>query len=240
MACVVWALLVGAASAAITPDDTDGDGLSDVSETDTYGTDPALTDTDRDGLSDGDELIAVLLIFELACSRLVFSESLGRHLFLAEQLGDLESTGRIRRIESGHLPQELEGVGPAALAVVAVGGGLKRTHRLGVEPHPLIELGERDIGCIMLRIEIQDLFVDRDRSGIEAVLAVLLGNLDVLGDRVFRLTPSPIGVPDLEQELRVARVGLEEEVVLLQRLGLRALLRQFPGSIKDFSFIERQ
>src|SRR5690606_22340057 len=36
--------------------DTDGDGLSDWSETNTYSTDPMLADTDTDGLPDGLEV----------------------------------------------------------------------------------------------------------------------------------------------------------------------------------------
>ena len=38
------------------PVDTDGDGLFDDDETDTYGTDPNKADTDGDGMNDGDEL----------------------------------------------------------------------------------------------------------------------------------------------------------------------------------------
>ena len=36
--------------------DSDGDGLTDTEETDTYGTDPEVADTDGDGLSDGEEV----------------------------------------------------------------------------------------------------------------------------------------------------------------------------------------
>jgi len=36
--------------------DTDGDGLTDADETNTYGTDPLLADTDGDGLNDGNEV----------------------------------------------------------------------------------------------------------------------------------------------------------------------------------------
>ncbi|MCK6524850.1 MSCRAMM family adhesin SdrC, partial [Myxococcota bacterium] len=38
--------------------DTDGDGLTDVDETGTYGTDPKDADTDNDGLDDGDEVLS--------------------------------------------------------------------------------------------------------------------------------------------------------------------------------------
>jgi hypothetical protein len=37
--------------------DSDGDGLSDESEVNVFGTDPAKVDTDNDGLSDGDEVL---------------------------------------------------------------------------------------------------------------------------------------------------------------------------------------
>ena len=38
--------------------DTDGDGLNDEQEVDTYGTDPTKTDTDGDGYTDGEEVQA--------------------------------------------------------------------------------------------------------------------------------------------------------------------------------------
>lgn len=37
--------------------DTDGDGLTDIQETGTYGTSPVMADTDGDGYSDGDEVL---------------------------------------------------------------------------------------------------------------------------------------------------------------------------------------
>ena len=37
--------------------DTDGDGLFDIEETETYGTNPNLADTDGDGLNDGQEVL---------------------------------------------------------------------------------------------------------------------------------------------------------------------------------------
>lgn len=40
-----------------TEPDSDGDGLTDVAETNTYGTDPNNTDTDGDGLTDGNEVL---------------------------------------------------------------------------------------------------------------------------------------------------------------------------------------
>lgn len=46
-------------SQGLDPDqfDTDGDGLDDKSEIDTWGTDPTVVDTDGDGFSDGWEVI---------------------------------------------------------------------------------------------------------------------------------------------------------------------------------------
>jgi len=38
------------------PEDTDGDGIPDADEVETYLTDPLDADTDADGWSDGDEL----------------------------------------------------------------------------------------------------------------------------------------------------------------------------------------
>ena len=88
--------------------------------------------------------------------------------------------------------------------MVAVGRGLQRGNGFRVEAHALIELGQRDVRAVVLRIEIQDLFEDRDRARFESVLSVLLGDLAVLGDRLFVLAPTAIGVADLEQQLRVA------------------------------------
>ncbi len=41
----------------VIPVDTDGDGLTDIQETGTYGTSPVMADTDGDGYSDGDEVL---------------------------------------------------------------------------------------------------------------------------------------------------------------------------------------
>jgi len=43
-------------AAAATPVDSDGDGLSDVLETNTYGTNPDVADSDGDGIPDGQEV----------------------------------------------------------------------------------------------------------------------------------------------------------------------------------------
>ena len=57
------------ASAITASTDSDGDGLTDITEIQTYGTDPNDSDSDDDGLSDGyevmniyDGLLAVLIL----------------------------------------------------------------------------------------------------------------------------------------------------------------------------------
>ena len=194
----------------------------------------------EDPLEDRDELVALLLTLELLGDRLVLDQCLLRHALLTQELGDLEPARRVGRVEGRHLAQQLEGVGLATFLVIAVGGGLQRTDRLGVEAHALVELGQGDIRRIVFGIEIQDLLEDRDGARVEAVLTVLLGDLAVLGDGLLGLAPASIGVAHLEQELRIPGIRLEELLVLLQGLRLGALLRELARSIQYFSLVERQ
>ena len=53
------ALLLGVSTQALAVD-TDGDGLTDDEEINTYGTNPNLADTDGDGLLDGEEVALAL------------------------------------------------------------------------------------------------------------------------------------------------------------------------------------
>ena len=92
----------------------------------------------------------------------------------------------------------------------------------------------------MFRVQIQDLLEDGDRTRVESVLPILLGDLAVLGDGLLDLSPASIGVPHFEQKFCVMRVQLKELVVLLEGLRFRALLRVFSRSLQYFSFVQRQ
>ena len=59
---------------------------------------------------------------------------------------------------------------------MAVGRRLERADRLGGEAHALVQLGERLVGRVAVRIEVQDLLVDRDGAGVEALRHVLVGD----------------------------------------------------------------
>ena len=185
-------------------------------------------------------MVPILLGFELLGDGFVFIECLGFHALLAEKLGHLQSTRRVSRVQRRGLTQQIEGFRLATFLVISISRGLKRRDRFRIESHALVEFRERDVGGIMLRVEIQDLLEDGDRTSVESVLSILLGDLAVLGDRLFGLTPTAIRIAHFEQQLRIARIGLQEFVVLLQGFRFRALLREFSRSVQYFSFIERQ
>ena len=67
---------------------------------------------------------------------------------LVEELGHLQTAGRVGRIELRHLAQQLERIASLAFAVIAVGGGLQSSDGLGLESHPLIQIGERHVGRV--------------------------------------------------------------------------------------------
>ena len=117
---------------------------------------------------------------QLGRHRLVLGDGVVVHPLLLQQLGYLQATGGVRGIEGGHLAQQLEGFPLLALLVVAVSRSLQRVDRLGIEPHSLIQVGERDLRAVALGIEVQDLLVDGDGSSVEAIRLVLIGDPRVL------------------------------------------------------------
>jgi hypothetical protein len=180
------------------------------------------------------------LASELLGDLLVLRHRLVVHALLPQQLRNLHPAGRVLRVDHRHLAQQLEGLSLATAAVMAVGGGLECTDRLGGETHALVELGERLVGVVAIRVEIQDLLVDRDGAGVEALLRVLPRDLRVGRDRLLDLTPATVGVADLEPQLRVARVELDELLVLRERLLLRALLGELARVLEDLSLVRCQ
>ena len=106
--------------------------------------------------------------------------------------------------------------------------------------YALIEFGKRHISGVLLGIEVQDLLEDSHGASVETVLLILLGDLAVLRDGLFCLTPSTIGIANFQQQLRITWVRLQEYAVLLEGFGLRTLLRVFSRNFQYFSFIERQ
>ena len=127
-----------------------------------------------------------------------------------------------------------------ALAVVAVRGRLQGGDRLGGEAHALVELGERLEGIEALGREVLDLLEDGDGARVEAFLGVLVGDLGVGRDRLVDLAPTPIGVADLETQLRVLGIEAEELLVLLEGPVLRALLGVLAGRLQDLALVRGQ
>ena len=112
--------------------------------------------------------------------------------------------------------------------------------RLGGRAHPLVELGERRIRVEPIGNQIQDLLEHRHGAGIEALGHVLLGDALIGLDRLFDLTPTPMGVAHLEPELGVLRVELEQLLILGERLVLGVLLSQLARELEDLALVRRQ
>ena len=132
----------------------------------------------------------VALPLELLADLRVLGDGLLGEPLLSEQLGDLEPTHRIGRVHGRHLAQQGERFVLPSLTVMAVRRRLQRADRLGGEPHPLVEIGQGLVGGRAIRIEVDDLLVDGDRAGVEALPRVLVGHLGVGVDRLVDLSPS--------------------------------------------------
>ena len=142
--------------------------------------------------------IDLTLTHQFRLGFLVLGDAFADPPLLTQQVADLDPTGGIGRVERRHLAQEVERFALLAFLVVAVGRGLERLDRLGVETHALIEVGERNVGRVSIRIEIEDLLEDGDGAGVEAFIHVLVGDLGVAANRLVDLAPTPMRVTDLE------------------------------------------
>ena len=81
------------------------------------------------------------LPLEFCVRTLVLGDRLLVQVLLVQQIGDLDSTRRIARIETRHPAQQFKGVVFLAFSVQTVCGGLERLDRFRVEPHALVEFG---------------------------------------------------------------------------------------------------
>jgi hypothetical protein len=89
-------------------------------------------------------------------------------------------------------------------------------------------------------VDPQDLLVDRDRLGVEALGREDLGDLGVRLDRELRLTPLELQVADAKSDVRVLRVGLKQLRVLAKRLLEGALLDVFLRRLEGLALVQRK
>ena len=192
----------------------------------------------EDALQDTRARFPVALAFQLGSGFGELGQRLGRESLLQQQFGDLQATRRVGRVETGHAPQQIERLALAAVALVGLGGGLQRDHRLGAETEPLVQIGERDVDVVALAVELRDLLVDRDGLGVETVACELIGDLQVRGDRFVGLAQAQLQVADLEPHVRIARIGVEQRLVVLERLVDGALLQILLRGLEHFSLVD--
>ncbi len=87
-------------------------------------------------------------------------------------------------------------------------------------------------------VDAQDLLVDRDRLGVEALVREDLGDLRVRLDRLGVVSLALVNVADLEADVRVLRVRLEELLVLLQRPAESPLLRVLLRRLESLALVD--
>jgi hypothetical protein len=182
----------------------------------------------------------VPLAVELRSDFLVLGQRLLRATLLPQQLGHLEPVGGVRGIQGRHLPQQVERLVLVALAVVGVGGGLKRLHGVRPESQALIELGERKVDVVPLGIDLADLLVESDRLGIEAVAHEALGDLQVGRNGLVGLALLELEITQLEADVGVLGIRLEKGLVVLRCLVQSALLQMLLGGLEDLPLVDRQ
>ena len=143
---------------------------------------------------------------------------------MLEQVGDLDSTGRIRRIDGRHFSKQTQRFLLLARLPKGFSRRFKAADRLCGQTHPLIELCQGFVVGESVGLQILDLFEDRDGSGVETLLHELVGDIRIGFDGFRHLPPTPVGIAQLQTQLGVARIKLNKLAEFFERLFLGALL----------------
>ena len=89
-------------------------------------------------------------------------------------------------------------------------------------------------------LSADDLLVERDGFGVEAVLHEAIGDLEVVAHGLLGLALLQVDVADLQADVRVGAVRLEERGVVLESLAQRPLLEVLLGRLEDLPLVDRQ
>src|SRR5262249_29401372 len=119
-------------------------------------------------------------------------------------------------------------------------GFLELAQRVGGQAHALEALAQMRACLERLLLGAEDLLVDRDGLRVEAAAREHLGDLGVGLDRLLLVALLEEQVADLQADVRIARVRLEQLVVLGERLVVRALLRVFLRGLERLALLGRE
>jgi len=122
---------------------------------------------------------------------------------------------------------------------VEVGGHrLEVLHGVGHQPQLPVQLGELEVDLDQARIELEDLLVDRDRLGEEALVLVEARHLEVGLGGLLLLALAREQVADLQPDPDVLRLFTDDAQVLLDRLVELALVDEATGRVHGLLFVE--
>ena len=152
----------------------------------------------------------------------------------------LNPVAGVVRVDVDHLLQGLQiAVDPASL-VEHCGDGLVVRQRVAEQPELEVEVSQPQLRLDVARIYTEEELVRRDRFEEEPMRDVVVRDLVVRPSRSLRLAVSGLNIADLQEDPDVVRMLLDDLLVLLDRLLVRALLNVLLGRGGDFITIDRQ
>jgi hypothetical protein len=153
-------------------------------------------------------------------------------------VGQPRDDRRIRRVELRQAPVRIDQFGRLARPSVVFQDCGHLDLRFADQSLFPIQIGARQIGLGASGVELGDLLVHGDGFDRQAVRPVQFAQLQVLLDGLRRLPRPGVQVPQVVAHRQVARIGLEDGVVLRNRPIPLALLGIGEGVLEDFAFVE--
>ncbi len=157
---------------------------------------------------------------------------------LEQEVAELRQQHMIRRIEPRQALIDLDHLGGVACLGVMLRHGGELDLGFPREPLLFIQIGTGQERLGPVRIQLDDLLVDRDGLHRQPVGPIQLAQLEILLDGLGRLPGAGIKVPKVVADGQVVGVGLEDRLIFGDGLVPLPLLRIGEGALKGFPLVE--
>ena len=182
-----------------------------------------------------DRLRRPALLEQIVVQRL---EALAGLLLLAhllERARGGEPRVEVRRVDRPEADDDFGSAAAIALRAAARGDGVQVRLGVGEQTLPGGDIGELNLGRLVLRLELEDLLVERRGLRIEALVDEVLGDAGVLPDGLLRLPGARVELAERVGGAPVARELFDHADVLgdrrLEATLAEQLLRFFQRSV---------
>jgi hypothetical protein len=189
-------------------------------------------------LQDLERFREVALLGQLLRDGDVLFDGLARVPFPRVEVGEPAADLEVAGVDVRHLLEDVAGLAHLAALDVFVDDVLVLALGLHHEALLGVELGQVQVGIEGGRVELVDLLPDRDGLEVEAILRVEVGHARVVVRGLLELVELGVEVPDLVDDVPVARVVLDDLLVEGDGLGQLAGLLQLVRVLFDFDRID--